>query len=66
MLICDKGHPALESGTIAYDLLDGYAGFASVRPSDSETYAPHLIAEHGPTVQNSIVTNPCEDCRSLF
>lgn len=59
VLTCNKDHPAIAGGSIAYDLLDEYTGFASVRPSDSETYAPRSIAEHGPTVQNSIITNPC-------
>ena len=59
MLTCNKDHPAIAGESIAYDLLDEYTGFASVRPSDSETYAPRSIAEHGPTVQNSIITNPC-------
>lgn len=58
-LTCNKNHPIIRGGEISYDLLNGYTGFGSVRPGDSESYIPRSITKGVLTLQNSIITVPC-------
>ncbi len=57
-MTCRRGHPILQGGGIALDLLGRYPCFTSIHTSSSEMYAPHLLTKYGIELQSSISLEP--------
>ena len=59
-LTCNKAHPLIRDGVIAYDLFGEYPCFSSIHKSGSELYAPYFLSNYSLNIRNNIVMNPSE------
>ena len=55
---CRAGHPLLEGGRIALDLLGQYPCFTSIPTSSSEHYVPRFLASYGAAVKRTVAMDP--------
>ena len=57
-MTCRRGHPILQGGGIALNLLGKNPCFTSIHTSGSEMYAPYLLTKYGIELQSSIALEP--------
>ncbi len=59
-LSCNKNHPIIQNGVIAYPLIGSYPLFTSIPSSGAEPFAPQFLMKYGVVLRNGIVMDPCD------